>query len=423
MDKRTFAGAGARARRKGFVVAVVLACGVMPAHAKSQKPLTVSDAITRAVNAGFALPAAGARVQAGEAGIRQAGRGPNPTVGIESENFAGSGPYQALNQPETTVYFQQTFELGDKAGARTGVARSELEATRARSAVRVLDLMREVELAWIEVLVAAAQEKVAQERLVIAQQFQAEIARRADAGRDPLFTQSRAEAQVALEQIAVDQAKANARIARANLAGYWRGSPDFAVDLPAFENAVVGAESKPFNADVALLEAEREVATARIGLEQARAVQDPALRFGVRHFADTNDGALVAGIAIPLPLFDTNQDNIEKARAERQAAELDVEAARATLKRELTRLGARLAASAAEARRIQREVVPKAEQAVRLIREGMERGAFSYVEFMDAQRTLNDARLRRIEALRAFHQDNATVSRLTGRHSRLNIKG
>ncbi|MFG1388735.1 TolC family protein [Xanthobacter versatilis] len=383
----------------------------------------MSEAITRAVNAGFALPAAGARVRAGEAGIRQAGRGPNPTVGVESENFAGSGPYQALNQPETTVYFQQTFELGDKAAARTGVARSELDATRARSAVRVLDLMREVELAWIEVLVATAQQKVAEERLVIAQQFQAEIARRADAGRDPLFTQSRADAQVALEQIAVDQAKANARIVRTNLAGYWRGSADFAVDLPSFESVVAGAEGKPFNVDVALLEAEREVAAARVGLEQSRAVQDPAVRFGVRHFADTNDGALVAGVAIPLPLFDTNKDNIERARAERQAAELDVEAARVALRRELTRLQARLVASATEARRIQREVIPKAEQAVRLIREGMERGAFSYVEFTDAQRILNDARLRRIEALRAFHQDNATVSRLTGRHSRLNIKG
>jgi len=423
MDQRTFAGAGACARRTGFAAVVVLACGVLPAHAKTQKPVTLNDAITRAVSAGFTLPAARARSEGAEAGVRQAGRYLNPSVGVETENFAGSGPYQALNQPETTLYLQQTIELGDKRAARAGVARSEAETTRARSAVQVLDLMREVELAWIEVLVAAAQQRVAEERFAIAQQSQSEISRRADAGRDPLYTQSRAEAQVALEQIAVDQARANARIARANLAGYWRGGPDFAVDHGAFENAVVAAEGKPLNVDVALLEAERELASSRVVLERSRAVQDPAVRVGVRHFSDTNDTALVAGIAIPLPLFDTNKDNIEKAEAERRAAELDVENARMALRRELTRLQARLVASATEARRIQREVIPKAEQAVQLIRDGMDRGAFSYIEFVDAQRTLNDARLRRIEALRAFYQDNAMVARLTGRHSRLNIKG
>ncbi|OYZ97795.1 MAG: hypothetical protein B7X99_13425, partial [Rhizobiales bacterium 17-65-6] len=349
---------------------VMLACGVLPAHAKTQKPVTLNDAITRAVSAGFALPAARARSEGAEAGVRQAGRYLNPSVGVETENFAGSGPYQALNQPETTLYLQQTIELGDKRAARTGVARSEAETTRARSAIQVLDLMREVELAWIEVLVAAAQQRVAEERLAIAQRFQSEISRRADAGRDPLYTQSRAEAQVALEQIAVDQARATARIARANLAGYWRGGPDFAVDLGVFENAVAPADGKPLNVDVALLEAERELAAARVGLERSKAVQDPAVRVGVRHFADTNDTALVAGIAIPLPLFDTNKDNIEKAEAERRAAELDVETARMALRRELTRLQARLVASATEARRIQREVIPKAEQAVQLISDG-----------------------------------------------------
>ena len=79
-------------------------------------------------------------------------------------------------------------------------------------------------------------------------------------------------------------------------------------------------------------------------------------------------------------------------------------------------------ASASEARRIQSEVVPQAERAVRLIREGLERGGFSYIEFNDAQRTLNDARLRRIEALKSFHLDNATLARLIGRHARLNVR-
>ncbi|MFU0651414.1 TolC family protein, partial [Klebsiella pneumoniae] len=90
-----------------------------------------------------------------------------------------------------------------------------------RGALRTLDLFREVEVAWIDVVSATAQIKVAEDRLSIARQLQVEIARRAESGRDPTYLQSRVEAQVALEQIAADQGKAAARIARANLAGYW----------------------------------------------------------------------------------------------------------------------------------------------------------------------------------------------------------
>lgn len=420
MHNRTFVGASWRLRRALLVAALVLACCLIRVDAALSKSLTLNDALSRALAADFAVPAVRSRIQGAEAGIRQAGRSPNPSVGVEVENFAGSGTYRSLNRPETTFFFQQTIELGNKPAVRTNVARSELGATRARGAVRVLDLLREVEIAWIEVIAAAAQVRVAEDRLAIARQLQSEITRRAQAGRDPAYIQSRADAQVALEQIAVDQARATARIARASLAGYWRGSPDFDVDLNAFENVATAVGGKIFNVDVAVLEAERELAGARVSLERARAVPDPSVRVGVRHFNETRDSALVAGISIPLPIFDTNKGNIEKAEAERKAAEFDIESGRRALRRELTRLQARLVESANEARRIQAEVVPQAERAVQLIREGLDRGAFSYVEFTDAQRTLNDARLRRIEALKVFHLDNATVGRLTGRHTRLN---
>ena len=422
MRKRTFSGAGTHARRALLVALLVLACCLTSANAASAKRLTLQDALSRALAADFAVPATRARIQGAEAGIRQASRPLNPSVGVEVENFGGSGAYRGFRSPETTVFFQQTIELGNKRAARTGVARSELDTTRARGAVRVLDLLREVEIAWIEVIAATAQVRVAEDRLVIAQQLHSELARRSQAGRDPLYTQSRADAQLALEQIGVDQARAAARIARANLAGYWRGGADFDVDLNAFENAAAANDSKVFNVDVAVLEAERALATARVGLERSRAVPDPAVRVGVRHFNDTRDAALIAGLSIPLPIFDNNSGNIEKADAERRAVEFDIASGRKALKRELTRLQARLVASSTEAQRIQSEVIPQAQRAVQLIREGLERGGFSYVEFIDAQRTLNDARLRRIETLKTFHLDNATVGRLTGRHARLNTR-
>jgi outer membrane protein, heavy metal efflux system len=411
-----------RAHGAALRILFALAFLVAFAGAAHTRPLTLEDALSRALAADFAVPAAKARIRGAEAGVRQANRPLNPSVGVEVENFAGSGAHGGFKRAETTFFLQQTIEMGGKRAARTDVARSELDATRARGAVRVLDLLKDVEVAWIEVVAATAQARVAEDRLAISLQLQSEIARRGQAGRDPLFTQSRADAQAALEQIAVDQARAVARIARANLAAYWRGTPDFEVDVDTFENAAAAFAAKVLNAEVAVLEAESGVAAARVGLERSRASQDPTVRLGVRHFNETHDAALIAGFSIPLPIFDNNQGNIEKAEAERRAAELDLASARRALRRETTRLEARLAANSTEARRIQSEVIPQAERAVRLIREGLERGAFSYIEFADAQRTLNDARVRRIEVLKSFHLENATLSRLTGRHARLNAR-
>lgn len=233
--------------------------------------------------------------------------------------------------------------------------------------------------------VAIAQQRIAQERLSIAQRLRDEFVRRSQSGRDPLFTQSRAEAQVALEEIAVEQAASAARIAQANLASYWRGNADFTIDISLLEAEQQRRRSNAYNVEIALLQSEKELAAARTVLERARAIPDPSLRLGVRRFAETGDSAAIAGISIPLPLFDNNDGNIEKAEADRRAVELEIETATRAMRRELSRLEGRLRANAAEAKRIQSDVIPRAQRAVDLIRDGLERGVFSYVEFADAR--------------------------------------
>ena len=76
-------------------------------------------------------------------------------------------------------------------------------------------------------------------------------------------------------------------------------------------------------------------------------------------------------------------------------------------------------ARASEARRIEAEVLPAAERTVVLVREGFNRGGFSYIDVIEAQKVLIDARSRRLDALKAFHTNIALLARLTGRHAAL----
>src|SRR4051812_2495957 len=73
-------------------------------------PLGLAEALSRAAGNDPAAPAADARVQAAQAAVRQAGVRANPSLAVDVENFAGTGPYQMLDSVEATVAYEQTWE-------------------------------------------------------------------------------------------------------------------------------------------------------------------------------------------------------------------------------------------------------------------------------------------------------------------------
>jgi len=404
------------------IAALILALTTPGAALAQAKPasLSLAEAIGRAAAFDPSITGAEARLQAARAGARQAGVRLNPTVGLEIENFAGSGPHSMLDGSETTASYQQTLERGGKRAARVGAAAAEIEVTRLRYEVRRLDLMQDVQTAYAEALAADAELLIAEARLVAAHRSQADITRRVRNARDPLFAGARAETLTAQAEIARDQAKQAAANARADLARYWGGSADFSLDLETFfqVKGPVIAEVRE-GPDLGLLAASGELAKARVQVERARQVADPTLRAGVRYFGDGSDVALVVGGTIPLQRYDTNKAGVEKALAERNAAEADLAEARLLRERQIARLVARLDASAAESERIRAEVIPAAIRTVELVRDGFNRGGFQYIDVTEAERALADARERRVVVLRQHHTDQAALDRLTGRHARL----
>jgi cobalt-zinc-cadmium efflux system outer membrane protein len=400
-----------------------LACAAVLAFAPTTacaQGLQLQDALRLARDADPGLAAAAARIDAAGGALRQAQVKPNPVIGLDVENFAGTGPYSVLGQPEATLYYQQLIERGDKRGARTAAAQAELDTSRLRRVIRGLDLFRDVQRAWAEAVASEAAVQPAQDQLTATQSLRDEIARRVAAARDPRFASARVETQVAQAEIALEQARASAQAARAALTAYWGGGANLPLDLSAFEAASeTPASGAPTSPDLAVLEAERNAAAMRIRVEETRAVQDVTLRGGVRYLGNGDEVALVVGGSMPIGINDANQGNIERARAERMAAEQEITAARLTRARDIATVTARMAASAAEARRLQGDVLPRAQQTVTLVREGFNRGGFSYIDVLEAERVLVEIRARRIAALKAYQLDRAALDRLTGRHAPL----
>ena len=413
------------------VSALALSLAALPSHAAlAQQPpvaaadvpaLSLLEALARAADVDPALAGNEARARAGDAAVRQADVRPNPSLGLMVENLPTLGGGNIIDRTETTLSYEQRFERGGDRPARVALARGEAAVVQAEAAVRRLDRLEQVQRAWVDALAADAELDIARERLALAEQFQTEVQRRVNMARDPLFAGARAEAELAQAQIDFDQAGIEARLARATLGRFWIGASTFSLDPAEFEDTSAARKTAgpASEIDLAVLSAQRDVALARVRVEQARAMPDATVSVGVRHFWEGQDLGLVVGGSIPLGRFDRNEGAIERARFEGVAAEADMAALRLDREREIARLQVLLASRAMEAQRIADETLPQAERAVVLVREGFGRGGFTYNDVISAQTALLATRARRVAVLKQFHIDRARLDRLTGAHAPL----
>lgn len=426
MSKRTLYGRAAHKAQRLILstasIAVISAVLSLPAHAQTAESVTLDEAITRSVEFDPGLRAAHAGVEAALGARRQAGARPNPEFGIEVDNFAGSGALRGFDGVESTFSLSQELEIGGQRRARINVAERELKGANLDRVIRGLDLIRDVQLAYYGALAADELVVIARQRLATAEAMNTAVARRVRAARDPVMAGARAQAALAEARSAMSRAKSEAATAHAGLTSYWGATDgirlitaDFA--LPKTETH---AHEAPNDAslDISRLMTERERALAAVSLERSLGWQNPSVSLGYRRFEETGgDGALVAGVSAPLGIFDRNRGSIARATAEARRAELDLEAGRLALAREYAALERAQLADAQEVTAFEKTVIPQAKRALELAQEGYERGALSYLDVIEAQRALSDARESRVQSLLSFHQNDAAIDRLTARFS------
>lgn len=400
---------------KSILCAVLLAgsAGLVPVPLAAE-PLTLDEAIGRAVAASPELSAGTASVDAARALRRQAGLRPNPIVTVEAENFTGTGSYSVLEQPELTVRYEQTIERGGKRDARLAYAARGLDLAQVQVRVTRLDLAQQVQRAFIDVQIADQLVWIANRRLETETAMQTEALRRVRGYKDPLFVETRAAARVAAAELAVQEAQKRLQTSRNLLASYWGGSGnDLELD-GGIEKSII-TDSALAKADFQLREAAIARASAEVVVEQARATQDYTVSGGLRFLRETNDVAVVAGVSIPLGRFDRNQGNIERAQAERRKLEFEAEADRLSRLRRLAMLRSQADAAARRADGLMHDVFPKAMKALEQVREGYNRGGFRFSDVQDAADAIAEVQQEWADAMNRFRDAQSEIDRLTGR--------
>jgi len=340
---------------------------------------------------------------------------PNPTIGVEVENFATSN---GVNMAETTASVEQTIELGGKRSARISAGGAELEAARRRATRTQAEYAFDLAAAYAEAEGADRRLQLAAESLALTQEDARVAGVLVDAGREADLRRVQAQASVQAARAGVDQAKAARATAFANLTAL-AGAPTLITSIPISlldeaDRAFPTANPDPLASPSYLAaEAEREAAARRVRMERAQAVPDLNVSWGVRRMQEDHSTAMVAGVSVPFPLFDRNRGNISAARADLSAAEARLNAAR--LDAEASGRSGIARVAAAETRlAAARDGERTAQEAYRLTRIGYEGGKLALVELLNAQRALTEARTQTIEAATERLSAQAALARLAG---------
>lgn len=391
-------------------ITIILLClALAPAldvGAQSPVPprVTLDDVVALAVRDNRILRAKQYEYQATRANEITAGLRPNPVATWVGDQFGNRNV-----DPEHTVTLGQPIELGGKRERRLDSARAATRVTEFELADVRRQVIALVKKTFTDVLVGQATLDLARENLRSLDEVERIQRFRAERGDISELELIRIQVQrFAFERDAADalQAIRTAKIGLRALAGL--------DGLPANFEVVgdMGFRDRPFDRDelyrltianrpdVRAAEAAREKARADVDLARANAWWDftPQLEYKRTGPFDT----FGVGVSIPLRVFDRNQGEIARTRAEVDRAEALRQASALQALADVDTALAGVVTSREKVIALRDNYLPKALRVRETVEFAYRRGGVSLLDFLDAQRTYRETAVEHIRSVGAY---------------------
>ena len=389
--------------------AVVALLGLLAGPGGAQEPLrrlSLDEALALALERNPTVQAKAAELRSVRANEITAGLRPNPTMSFLVEQLR---PGQAQQDGQYTVNVGQPIELGGKRLRRVDAARAATRVTAYQlEDVRRLTVLQ-VRAAFAAALVAREQLALAEDNLKALDETERLQRLRVDRGDLSELELLRIQVQrFTFERDAADarQALDVARITLRSTAAPTAIAEDFEVTGElALPDVVLDPDrlrrlAVAHRPDLRAAVADRERAQADHRLARANAWWDITPQLEYQRIGP--DNTIGFGLSFPLRIFDRNQGEIERTRAEIARVEA---ARRATEQQLLAGLDVDLRTALTQRERVQalREVyLPKARRTREVVEYAYRRGGQSLLDFLDAQRSYRETALAHLQAMGAY---------------------
>ena len=379
--------------------------------------LTLAQAIAIAMERNPALAAVESEEDIAVASQVTARQHLNPALTVESAGF----PLSSEDRPgifdaqELTVRLDQEIELGGRRALRREAADAGLITARLRidDARRVLTL--DVQRAYFQAVLAAADRDVSRASLEEIDRAIALNRARMQQGEISGGDLRRLHVErlrFVDDVFAAELALRNARSALSALMNVPALNQTFEAIEPlpigpataastepgvvgAVRTEVIGAQGAQLSLEALarrpdVLAARQDVVRADTETRLQRALRTPNLTVGAGYMRDFGTNAVVIGATLPLPLFNRNQGAILRADAERRQAERRADAASLRARLEVQQAANAVDVTRERVRYIEREYLQTARQSRDIVLASYRLGAADLIDFLDAQRAFRD---------------------------------
>ncbi|NBB36296.1 MULTISPECIES: TolC family protein [Pseudomonas] len=362
-------------------------------------PLTLERALQSAFAHNPSLAAAQWEIGVAEGDRQQAGLIPNPQVSWEAEDTR-------RRSRTTTLMLSQPLELGGKRGARIEVAERAQDAASIELERRRNELRADVFQAFYNSTIAQQRLLLTEQSLQLAERGLRVAQGRINAGKAAPVEAMRAQVQLSQVRLELRRAERDQATAYQQLAQV-TGAPQATFTrveepttaLPAIASPQTLLDRLPTTAELRLARLQINQKEASLGLEKALRIPDLTVSIGSQYSETDRERVNLLGVSMPIPLFNRNQGNVlaaarrtDQARDLRNASEL-------RLRSEVQSGLEQWATANTEVNAFNQVILPAAQSAVDTATRGFEMGKFNFLDVLDAQRTLFEARSQYLQAV------------------------
>lgn len=368
------------------------------------------------------LIAARYRLTTSEADLVAAKLLPNPQLSLNASFVNVLAKPVDYSAAQTTYRIDQLIELGGKRGKRIDVASHAVESAKADFQNTLFQLISDVKEGFLETAFA--------ERLYLLADSSYQIFKKSvEVAQVRLKTGDIGEAELKKLELAQLDYQENLSAARQNLtearsklrqmlnlppALPLKISYDFKPALTLPDKDTLTAVALSSRADLASLRERTLMQQNRIDLAHANAIPD--ITFGVEldrqgpDFKNTFGG----GIGIAIPIFSRNQDEIQRAEAESQAAEADQKAKENSIANDVNAAYEKYRDSWSIVQSFSSSTLDYAEEVRAMEVKSYNAGNISLIDFLETERIYNDAAHSYYDAIQKFLDNQIELERIVG---------
>jgi len=373
---------------------------------------------------------------------------PTPALGFGLARDRTSGSSGGLDSAEITLSLSQLIELGGKRMKRVRLAQDGERVVDMDYEVLRAEVLTSTARAFHDVLLLQHRLEMAISFAQFAEEAHGITQARVQAGKISPLEETRSDVELQIIHLETEHTEHELEAARIRLTAHWGSTtPHFGkalgtLSIPArpedMDSFLAKIEASP---DVQRWTAERERRESALSLERALGRPNITVTAGLRttgtgggggtsgYGLSTIDGAgfsrgrsstddreysFLVGVSVPLQFFHRNQGRIREAEYALEQLSDQERYLRIRLRADVSAEWQALVATYDEARTLDEQILPKAQQAFEATQEGYRQGKFGLLDVLLSQRALFEAKKELLETYARHYGAKVEMERYTG---------